>query len=116
MKTLLCSLGLALFTFTGVAAQDGTKTTHERHTCIMADAATLETFGLTDDQLTKVRSIQASCEKEHKASAADAAKSAASVAKHEAELQTVLTPEQYTAWNKWCNSKHATKAKADMTE
>lgn len=112
MKTLLMTLGLALAATT-MNAQD-TKAAPakpaqaDKHSCIMADASTWADLGLTAEQVTKVKTIQASCQKEH-----DAAKAAgtkyAEASKHEGELKAVLTPEQYTKWSQWCDANQASK-------
>lgn len=117
MKTLLMTLGLALAATT-MNAQD-TKAAPakaaqaDKHACIMADATTWADLGLSAEQVTKVKNIQATCQKEH-----DAAKAAGTkyteASKHEGELKAVLTPDQYTKWSQWCDANQAAKPTEGM--
>lgn len=112
MKSLFLTLGLAVITST-MSAQDtkappAKPAQADKHTCIMADASTWADLGLTADQVTKVKDIQATCKKEH-----DAAKAAGTkyteASKHEGELKAVLTPDQYAKWSQWCDANQASK-------
>jgi len=111
MKTTILTVGFALFASLGAFAQnDATmpQSKGDKHSCIMAGADTWTTLGLSTEQVAKVKDIQASCEKDHATATADGS-AKASVAKHEDELKTVLTPDQYMKWSQWCDEMHASK-------
>lgn len=84
--------------------------------CLMSTDADWKALGLTADQMTKVKAIQA----EHKKSCAamkedatmkhDEAGKAAMADAHEARIKEVLTPTQYDSWKKQCTAM-ATPAK-----
>lgn len=113
----MLTLGLALLTSATVSAQDKAAPTKaaqvSKHTCIMADAGVWTDLGLNEDQMTKVKELQANCLKEH-----DTAKAAGTkyteAGKYESELKTVLTPEQYTKWSQWCDANEAKKSSGEM--
>ncbi len=105
MKTFISAACLVLFTCSGVAAQQGTTGTQEKHHCIMADRAVWTDLGLNEDQLARVQTIQANCDREYKANIRDTEMAAGSVSRHTDEIRSVLTPEQYAAWSEWCSSK-----------
>ncbi len=76
----------------------------------MASEPELKSLGLTTDQLTKVKDIQARCSKECAHSMKEkGAMDHASMDKHQQELQSALTPDQYTKWQEWCSAKSASK-------
>jgi hypothetical protein len=116
MKTIITTLGIALLTTATVTAQEGTTPARTaptgQHACIMADTGVWTDLGLDQDQVTKVKDVQAACQKEH-----DAAKAAGTkymgASKHEEELKAILTPEQYTKWTQWCDAKEAKKTELD---
>lgn len=105
MKNLICAVGLVLFACSGAAAQQGTTGTQEKHQCIMADRAVWTDLGLNEDQLARVQTIQANCDREYKANIRDTEMVAGSVSRHTNEIRNVLTPEQYAAWSEWCSSR-----------
>ena len=119
MKTTILTLGFALLCAISANAQSTPSSTAptkdpakgDRHACIMAGADTWTTLGLSADQVTKVKEIQASCKADYGMAKEKDAQNT-SVAKHEAELKAVLTPEQYTNWTKWCAERKTTS----MTE
>lgn len=112
MRTILLTCAFALLTSATAFAQEKATTTKpvqsEKHACIMAQADTWTDLGLDQDQVTKVKAIQASCKKEHDAATAAGTKYEGA-AKHENELKAVLTPEQYTKWSQWCDANKAMK-------
>lgn len=120
MRTTILTLALALMTSAAATAQD-TKSTPsspmqaDKHACIMADAGTWTDLGLDATQVTKVKAIQANCQKEH-----DSAKAAGTkyegASKYETELKAVLTPDQYTKWAQWCDANKAMNTKKPMTK
>lgn len=73
----------------------------------MAPEETWKTLGLSPDQITKVKDLQARCS----ASKNDTEKDAASRAEHEKELASILTSEQYANWQKWCKEKGSAPGK-----
>ncbi len=113
MKALLFTAALAFFASATVTAQDTKSTTTQpaqksKVSCIMADETALASLSLSEDQLTKVRDIQANCRKEHgttKATDVDPK----SVAKYEDQLKAVLTPDQFAKWAQWCDANKAMK-------
>lgn len=110
MKTLLTTIGMVLFASTTLIAQDmkGEPTRTDKHACIMADAGTWTDLGLSAEQLEKVKVIQTSCKKEYEAAKAAGTKYT-EASRHEADLKTVLTPDQYTKWSQWCSADRAAK-------
>lgn len=120
MRTTILTLALALMTSATATAQDTKSTTTspmqaDKHACIMADAGTWTDLGLDATQVTKVKAIQANCQKEH-----DSAKAAGTkyegASKYETELKAVLTPDQYTKWAQWCDANKAMNTKKPMTK
>jgi len=120
MRTTILTIALALMTSAAATAQDTKSTTTspmqtDKHACIMADASTWTDLGLDAAQVTKVKAIQANCQKEH-----DTAKAAGNkyegAAKYETELKAVLTPEQFTKWSQWCDANKAMNTKKVMTK
>ncbi|MFZ1687454.1 MAG: hypothetical protein WAU70_08540 [Flavobacteriales bacterium] len=123
MKANIIALGTALLIAVGASAQSTTvakaatpATAASTHQCLATtDDAAWTSLGVKPDQLTRVHAIQADCKKACGALTAEekAAKEADVVAKHEADLKAVLTPEQYVNWQKWCATKEGTKAKSE---
>ena len=116
MRTTILTAGFALFSSFGVQAQnDATMPIQgkgDKHACIMAGADAWTSLGLTNDQIAKVKEIQAVCQKDYDVSKADGS-AATSVAKHEEDLKTVLSPDQYNKWVQWCDEQQASKGKED---
>ena len=111
MKHLTMIIGMAIGTV--ALAQSGT--TQQKpaqqpggvtQECIMADKASWETIGLDEAQIAKVVEVQERCKKEHPTDA-DAKAHPAALAKHEKDIQEILTPEQREKWLKWCAEKPA---------
>ncbi len=108
MRTILMSIAAALFISAPVMASNATTSDHDhdsRHRCIMFGAEKWQKLGLSDEQMSRVKEIQASCEADYKAAKEEGGEAEASVAKHEESLRSVLTPEQYTKWSEWCANK-----------
>ncbi|MEO8066874.1 MAG: hypothetical protein ABI599_04195 [Flavobacteriales bacterium] len=128
MKTKHVALGAALLFAVGASAQNSTASstgtapaTSVTHHCLdQADDAAWTSLGLKPEQVTRVKAIQA----DHKKACAnmtaeDKAKKEAEMASMtDTDLKAVLTPEQYTNWQKWCSTKDGSKAmqKAEPTK
>lgn len=79
--------------------------------CLKTTEAEWKALGLTVEQMTEVKAVQA----EHEKACAgmkkdDAAGAAAMVDQHEARIKELLTPTQYDSWQKQCTAM-ATPAK-----
>ena len=62
----------------------------------MPEMSEVQKLDLTPDQLTSVREIQAECERDCAAAKADKGEmNHEAMAKHQARIQEVLTPDQY---------------------
>jgi hypothetical protein len=72
--------------------------------CLRTTEADWKAMGLTADQLTKVKDIQAEHEKACAGMKKDDASKTMMTDKHEARIKEVLTPTQYDAWKKQCTS------------
>ena len=73
-----------------VKAQDTKKA------CMMPDMREVQKLELTQEQLVRVREIQAECERDCAAAKAETGEmNHDAMAKHQARIQEVLTPEQY---------------------
>ncbi len=112
MKTTIMMLGFALFASLGANAQNDPamppQGKGDKHACIMVGADAWTSLGLTNDQIAKVKEIQAACQKDYDVSKADGS-AATSVARHEEDLKTVLSPDQYKKWVQWCDEQQASK-------
>jgi hypothetical protein len=87
-------------------------TQETKKACDMPDISAVETLGLEKEQLVRVREIQAECERECAAAKAETGSMNKEVmARHEARIQEVLTPEQYTRYQELA---HKNKEKRDM--
>lgn len=79
-----------------------------QHSCMMATDAELKSLGLSADQMLKAKDIQDRCAKACAVSMKEkGAMDHKAMDSHEKELMAVLTPEQTTAWQKWCATKKA---------
>lgn len=118
MKTLMMSAALccamavnAQSTPTTTPADAPQKHLVGKHDCLMATDAEFKSLGVSEDQLSKVKDIQARCSKECAAAMKEKGSlDHAAMDKHEKELQAALTPEQYTKWQHWCSTKKVDKA------
>ena len=87
------------------------------HECILADDAVWQSFGLNADQLARVKAIQDRCRKDCETSMKEKGTyDHAAMERHEKELQTVLTTEQFTKWQKWCKELEARKPAPEKSE
>jgi hypothetical protein len=102
MKTLFITVALAIFSF-HVTAQEGRDAAGNAlqvqpvaNSCPMPEMAAVQTLGLTNEQLASVREIHAECELDCARSIkATGTVDQAAMARHQARVQAVLTPEQY---------------------
>lgn len=108
IKHILATAAVAAFCSFGAQAQSDAQpladntiaATGGDHGCLMrTDEAAMKTLGLSADQITKVKDLQAKCK-------AEGDKDAKAKDAHEKELQAVLTPDQYKSWQKWCADDH----------
>jgi hypothetical protein len=76
----------------------------DKKDCLMTTDADWKAMGLTADQLTKVKAIQAEHEKACAGMKKDDASAAMMTDKHEARIKEVLTPTQYDSWKKQCTA------------
>lgn len=104
IKHILATAVVAAFCSFSVKAQSDANALAENtatvasgdHGCLMkTDDAAMKTLGLSAEQMTKVKALQAKCK-------AEGDKDAKLQEAHEKELQAALTPEQYKNWQKWC--------------
>ena len=117
MRKIILSLAVAVLGTAGTYAQGDSKTTTSvvttpsaHHDCIMADEAAWTSLGLNTEQIKRVQLIQERCKKDCEAMAKEkGSHDQAAMDKHEKEIQTVLTKEQYAAWQKWCTEQRADK-------
>ncbi|MFZ1687197.1 MAG: hypothetical protein WAU70_07235 [Flavobacteriales bacterium] len=78
--------------------------------CILAtDGTVWGSLGLSAEQIDKVQSIQTQCKTEClgplEGGEKDPEMSGAALKHYEDELRKLLTEEQYTKWQKWCNDR-----------
>ena len=119
MKYLFTAAALCLGML-GAQAQTDNKmdTTSPAHNCVASttdkDWASL---GLSADQTTKVKSIQTESMKANDKMKADhmETKESPMMDKYEGEVKSVLTPEQYDKWVKWCTTRAAKPMDAKKT-
>ena len=71
-------------------------------------------IGLSADQKKQVQDVQASCKAGYNTAKPD--EKASSVARHEEKLKSILTPEQYPKWSKWCAQEAAAKPQTGTTK
>jgi Spy/CpxP family protein refolding chaperone len=83
--------------------------THPAHNCMGASEKDWASLNLTAEQTTKVKAIQAECQKECGAMMKDDPSMGKAMDKHEARIKAVLTPAQYDNWMKWCTAQVDTK-------
>lgn len=75
-------------------------------------------LGLNSEQAAQVKQLQADWRKEESSKAAEAkagTKESPIMDSYEAKVQSVLSPEQYQNWVKWC-STHASKPMKQKAE
>lgn len=113
MKYILTAAALCIGMF-GAQAQNApakpvntltpvaTTPAHPAHNCMMASDKDWASLKLTAAQTGRVKAIQAACMKDCGARMKTDPKMSAMMDKHEAEVKTVLTADQYTQWMKWC--------------
>ena len=78
------------------AAPTEAKAQDTKKACSMPDMREVQKLDLTQDQLVRVREIQAECERDCAAAKAETGEmNHEAMAKHQARIQEVLTPEQY---------------------
>jgi len=81
-----------------------------REHCLMATGADWARLGIDQEQILRVNTIQATCMQDCVAARESGQGITSVMDRHIAELRTVLTPDQFESWNKWCNEKISTKA------
>lgn len=114
MRTLSIAFAIALVGLGNAQAQEPTKgssmnSTHADH-CVMATTeADWTALGLSAEQQSKVMGIQTKCKTDCAAMDASGAKepalSQALMEKHQEQIRTALTPEQYKQWLTWCGDR-----------
>lgn len=83
-------------------------TPQARKDCLKTTDADWKALGLTAEQMTQVKAIQAEHEKACTSMKKDdTAGAAAMVDQHEARIKEVLTPTQYDSWQKQCTAMAA---------
>jgi Spy/CpxP family protein refolding chaperone len=90
-------------------ATPATQTKHPAHNCMSATDKDWASLNLTAEQTTKVKVIQAECQKECGAMMKDDPSLGKTMDKHEARVKSVLTPAQYDNWMKWCSAQANSK-------
>lgn len=109
MKAMMI-LGMALLSSSYLVAGNDpvpSEAGGSRHHCIMADAATWTKLGVSAEQQAKVRDVQEACKRDLEMAKTAGNPTEASVDRHVEVLKSVLTPEQFMAWEKWCSEKQA---------
>ena len=110
MKIILTAAALCLGIMSASAQSDKVQDAGASKDCLSSTTdKDWSSLGLTKDQTAQVKAVQADWRKEEGSKTMDSktgTKESPMANSYEAKVQSVLSPEQYENWLKWC-STHA---------
>jgi hypothetical protein len=79
-----------------------------REQCVMAGGLDWARIGVNTAQVKRINAIQASCQDKCSAAKQGEGELTEVIDKYIADLQTILSPQQFADWNKWCSGLQTT--------